>query len=177
MTAGSRRYCPQCRRELISRELGGRPRLACAVAECGFVFWDNPVPVVAAIVELAERVVLVRNAWWPKGKFGLLAGYLEPDETAEQGILREVMEELGLQGTIAEFVGTYPNPGNNQLLLVYHVLIEGEPKLSAELAEIRRLAPEQLRPWPYGTGVALQDWLTQHGRLGHRLSESSYSPP
>src|SRR5690625_4278260 len=118
MTADLRRYCPQCRCELISKELGGRARLACAAAGCRFVFWDNPVPVVAAIVELEGYIVLVRNAWWPKGKFALLAGYLEPDETAEQGVLREVAEELGLQGAIREFVGTYPNLGNNQLLLV-----------------------------------------------------------
>lgn len=162
-TDDPRHYCPQCRRDLICKELGGRSRLACAAAECGFVFWDNPVPVVAAIVELEGSVVLVRNAWWPKGKFRLLAGYLEPDETAEQGVLREVAEELGLQGAIHEFVGTYPNLGNNQLLLVYHVRIEGEPELSAELAEIRRLAPEHLHPWPDGTGVALRDWLLKHG--------------
>ncbi|MDN5850329.1 MAG: NUDIX domain-containing protein [Nitrococcus sp.] len=163
MRADSRQYCPQCRGDLISKELGGRSRLACAAAQCGFVFWDNPVPVVAAIVELEGSIVLVRNAWWPKGKFGLLAGYLEPDETAEQGVLREVAEEVGLQGAIQEFVGTYPNPGNNQILLVYHVLIEGEPKLSSELSEIRRLPPVEIQPWPYGTGVALRDWLAKHG--------------
>lgn len=163
MTVDPRQYCPQCRCELISKELGGRSRLICAVAECGFVFWDNPVPVVAAIVELDGNIVLVRNAWWPEGKFGLLAGYLEPDETAEQGVLREVAEEIGLHGAIREFVGTYPNAGNNQLLLVYHVHVEGEPELSAELAEIRRLPPERLRPWPHGTGIALGDWLTKYG--------------
>lgn len=98
MSADPRRYCPQCRRDLIYKELGGRTRLACTAAECDFVFWDNPVPVVAAIVELEGNIVLVRNAWWPEGKFGLLAGYLEPDETAEQGMLREVAEEIGLLG-------------------------------------------------------------------------------
>lgn len=168
MTTDPRRYCPQCRCELISKELGGRARLACVAAGCSFVFWDNPVPVVAAIVELEGNIVLVRNAWWPKGKFGLLAGYLEPDETAEQGVLREVEEELGLQGAIREFVGTYPNLGNNQLLLAYHVRIEGEPELSAELAEIRRLAPEQLQPWPYGTGIALREWMIRHGYTSAR---------
>lgn len=163
MAADPRQYCPQCRCELITKELGGRSRLACAGAKCGFVFWDNPVPVVAAIVELEGDIVLVRNAWWPQGKFGLLAGYLEPEETAEQGVLREVAEEISLHGRIREFVGTYPHAGNNQLLLVYHVLVEGEPELSAELAEIRRLPPEQLRPWPHGTGVALRDWLAKYG--------------
>lgn len=163
MTEDRRRYCPQCRRELRDKELGGRTRLVCAAGECGFVFWDNPVPVVAAIVELEGKVVLVRNARWPQGKFGLLAGFLEPDETAEQGMLREVAEELGLQGTIQEFVGSYPHSDHNQLLLVYHVLVEGEPQLSRELAEIRPLSPEHLHPWPHGTGVALRDWLVRHG--------------
>jgi hypothetical protein len=48
---------------------GGRERLACG-AGCGFVHWDNPAPVVAALVEYHGRVVLARNQGWAAGAFG-----------------------------------------------------------------------------------------------------------
>lgn len=159
----NRRYCPCCRRELVSRSLGGRDRLACPHAGCGFVFWDNPVPVVAAIVEVGGRVVLARNAQWPEGKFGLITGFLEANETPEEGVLREVAEELNVSATIREFLGPYPFYRNNQLLLAYHVEAFGEPVPGEELAEIRQVPPELLKAWPFGTGPALRDWLLARG--------------
>ncbi|HKK23219.1 MAG TPA: NUDIX domain-containing protein, partial [Pseudohaliea sp.] len=144
--------------------LGGHDRLACPGPGCGFVFWDNPVPVVAAIVERdTGDVVLARNAGWPEGKFGLVTGFLEPAETPEQGVLREVAEEINLPGEIRGFVGLYPFYRNNQLLLVYHVAVSGEPRPGEELAEIRSIPPERLRTWPFGTGPALRDWLLARG--------------
>ncbi|HOW99806.1 MAG TPA: ADP-ribose pyrophosphatase, partial [Deltaproteobacteria bacterium] len=70
---------------------------------------------------------------------------------------------LGLAGTIREFVGMYSFTLRNQLLLVYHVEASGEVALGAELQEIRRVAPERVRPWPYGTGPAVSDWLLRRG--------------
>lgn len=163
MPERTRRYCPCCRRELISRELGGRERLLCPETGCGFVFWDNPVPVVAAVVEIGGTVVLARNAWWPEGKFGLITGFLEAEETPEEGVLREVAEELNVQGEIREFLGLYSYYRNNQLLLAYHVEAFDEPVPGEELAEIRRIPPQRLEPWPFGTGPALRDWLLARG--------------
>ena len=74
---------------------------------CGFVLWDNPTPVVAAIVEYNGAVVLVRNKAWTQKFFGLVTGFLEKGETPDAAVLREVKEELGLAGTTAEFIGNY----------------------------------------------------------------------
>ena len=87
-------YCPQCKKPLTQREDGGRPRLACPDAACGFVYYDNPVPVVAALVEHDGTVILTQSKGWPKSWFGLVAGFLENGETPEDGTLREVEEEL-----------------------------------------------------------------------------------
>ena len=57
MSDADYRYCPHCRTELAAVERGGQTRLACP--QCRFVHWRNPVPVVAAVVERADRVVLV----------------------------------------------------------------------------------------------------------------------
>lgn len=162
------RYCPLCREPLSSRWLGGMERLACAAPGCEFVFWNNPVPVVAAIVEHEDKIVLARGVGWPEGRFGLITGFLEREESPEQGVLREVHEELALSAEIVSYIGHYPFPRANQLIMAFHVRAQGAIVLDqAELAEIRHIPPERLRPWETGTGLAVRDWLLRQG----------YSPP
>ena len=153
------KFCPQCARPLIPKELGGQVRAACSSEACGYVFWNNPTPVVAAIVEHDAQVLLVRNKGWPEKWFGLVSGFLEKDETPEAAILREVKEEVGLAGEIVRLVGIYSFFEMNQLILAYHVRAWGEVKIGEELAAVKHFGPDGLRPWPRGTGPAVRDWL------------------
>ena len=57
--------------------------MACPDTSCGYVHWDNPLPVVAAIVEYEGRILLARNAAWQEGMFALITGFLENGETPE----------------------------------------------------------------------------------------------
>ncbi len=153
------KYCPLCGKDLLSREIDGTVRPCCSSDECSYVFWDNPTPVVAAIVELDGSVVLVRNRLWPEGMFGLVTGFLERGETPDSAVIREVREELGLGGVIAGFVGHYSFFEMNQLILAFHVRATGSVALGEELSEVRYVSPDRLRPWPFGTGHAVKDWL------------------
>src|SRR5699024_3690130 len=74
----TRRYCPVCASTLVHRRIETHDRLCCPA--CDYTFWDNPTPVVAGLVEYDGRLVFARNAAWPQGKFGLIAGFLEPYE-------------------------------------------------------------------------------------------------
>jgi ADP-ribose pyrophosphatase YjhB (NUDIX family) len=123
------------------------------------VFWDNPAPVVAAIIEHEGAVVLVRNKGWPEKMFGLVTGFLERGESPEAAILREVREELSLDGTVAGLVGVYPFEAMHQVILAYHVIATGMVALGEELEDFRRVDPDRLRPWGMGTGLAVRDWL------------------
>lgn len=152
------RFCPQCGSPLAPTQLAGCERLVCTAA-CGYVFWGNPVPVVAGIVELGEAVVLVRNREWPEKFFGIVTGFLEKKESPQDAILRELKEELSLDGEIFGFVGNYAFFRNNQIILVYHIRARGEIVLGDELAAYKLVPPDQLQPWPLGTGPALKDWL------------------
>lgn len=149
-------FCPRCAQPLVAGEYGGAQRLGCT---CGFVHWDNPVPVVAAIVEHEGGVILARNRDWPEKLFGLVTGFLEKDETPAAAVAREVQEELSLEALATDFVGLYPFARRNELIIAYHVPAAGEIRLNEELVEYRRIAPEKLRPWEFGTGLALRDWL------------------
>ena len=157
------KYCPLCGRHLTKGIAGVRERLMCGLEGCDYVRWDNPVPVVAAIVEHEGRIVLARNKEWPEKMFGLITGFLERDESPEEGVLREVQEELGLQAHIEDFIGVYANTRLNQLIVAYHVLAEGEITLGEELVEFKLFLPEKLKPWPFGTGFAVRDWLKRKG--------------
>ena len=158
------KFCPKCGAPLSEQAHGGMQRHACAAPGCGFVHWDNPTPVVAAIVEHEGGVILARNKLWPMKFYGLITGFLEKtDPSPGEAVLREVEEELGLKAQESHFVGHYPFPRMNQLIIAYHVPAAGEIVLGDELAEWKRVAPEQARFWPGGTGFALRDWLRGRG--------------
>ena len=160
------KFCPWCGSSLWTKTIAGKDRAACVDGPCGYVFWDNPITVVAAIVEHEGAVILTRSKGWPEKKFGLVAGFLESGESPEDAIVREVREELGLSSEIRDFIGIYTFIQRNQLLLVYYLIALGRLVVGEELEEIRRVAPEKLRPWPFGTGPAVRDWLERRQRGG-----------
>ncbi len=164
------RFCPRCGTPLASQEKGGRERLACPGTGCGFVFYDNPLPVVAALVEHEGDVLLVQSVGWPESWYGLVTGFLERGEEPEAAALRELREELGLEGRVVAPIGVYTFPERNELILAYHVEARGEVRLGTELAGYKRIQPEKLRPWPFGTGRAVRDWLAHRAEPASRLS-------
>lgn len=157
-------YCPRCAKPLGERTDGGRPRPACVDASCGYVSYDNPTPVVAAVVEHEGSVILVRNKGWPEGWFGLVTGFLERGEAPDAGILREVKEELDLTGEVVGLIGAYAFARMNQVIIAYHVRAEGTITLGDELDAYKAIPPDKLKPWPFGTGEAVRDWLARRAR-------------
>jgi NAD+ diphosphatase len=153
------RFCPRCAAPLVDKCQEGRVRRACVAEGCGFVHYGNPLPVVAAIVEHEGAVVLVRSHGWPEKLFGLVTGFLEANETPQEGVLREVKEELGLEGEVASLVGAYSFEMRNEVILAFHVRASGTLVLGDELAGFKRVPPEKLRAWDFGTGLAVRDWL------------------
>ncbi len=162
------RYCPQCATELqwIERPEDGGPKTRLRCPACDFSHWDNPTPVLAAVVECVDRegqVLLARNAAWPMRFFGLITGFMEAGESPEEGIRREVLEETSLEALGCELIGVYDFQKKNQVIIAYHVPAQGQIQLSPELLEYTLTPPEQLECWPAGTGQALADWLTRRG--------------
>ena len=100
-------YCPICATPLSKQQVNGENRRACTNASCDYVEWNNPTPVVAAIAQAGDSVVLVQAIGWPKEWFGLVTGFHESGETAEEGVVREVKEELGLGCRVESLVGVY----------------------------------------------------------------------
>jgi NAD+ diphosphatase len=131
------KYCGKCGRELIPAVIDERRRLRCPDEACGYVFWNNPTPVVAMLVETEEGIVLAHNKAFPPGMFSFITGFLEAGEAPEEAAVRETREELSLEADRTEFVGAFPFRRMNQLVLVYHVFASGAIRLNEELDDYR----------------------------------------
>ena len=159
------KFCPQCATALalISKleDGGDTTRLRCPA--CDYTHWNNPVPVLAAVVEYEGQILLARNAAWPGKMYALITGFMEAGETPEEGITREIAEETNLTTDALDLIGVYDFQRMNQIIIAYHAVAAGDVRLSPELAEYRLYAPEKVKCWPAGTGYALADWLRSRG--------------
>lgn len=159
------RFCPQCATPLAwitqAEDGGDKQRLRCAA--CGWTHWNNPTPVLAAVVQYQDRILLARNAAWTNRFFALITGFMEAGETPQEGIAREIAEETNLRARSIELIGVYDFQRMNQVIIAYHALCEGEVKLSPELAEYKLFEYDKVRCWSAGTGYALADWLRGRG--------------
>jgi NAD+ diphosphatase len=158
------RFCPQCATPLAwtQQEDGGeKQRLRCAA--CGWTHWNNPTPVLAAVIQYQDRILLARNAAWTNKMYALITGFMEAGETPAGGIAREIAEETSLQVQSLDLIGVYDFQRMNQVIIAYHAQCTGEVKLSPELVDYKLFGYDQVRCWPAGTGHALADWLRSKG--------------
>lgn len=160
------RFCPSCatalQRIALQEDSGLTERLRCVT--CGWTHWGNPTPVLAAVVENDRgEALLARNALWQEGMFGLITGFMEAGESPETGICREVMEETSLRVKALRILGSWEFLRMNQVLIAYHVRVDGEVLLSPELVEFQWKSACDVLCWPSGTGYALAHWVRSKG--------------
>jgi len=149
--------------ELITQaeDGGDKQRLRCP--DCGFTHWNNPVPVLAAVIEYGDKILLARNAAWTAKAYALITGFMEAGESPQAGITREILEETSLRADTLALIGVYDFQRMNQVIIAYHASCSGTVRLSPELVDYRLFRPEDVLCWPAGTGYALADWLTSRG--------------
>ncbi|MGB1905974.1 MAG: NUDIX domain-containing protein [Spongiibacter sp.] len=153
------KFCPQCAAPIGEVLIDHEIRRGCSDPGCGFVHFNNPVPVVAMIVEVEGGVVMAHNVSWPKKFYSIITGFLEAGEDPEECARRETQEELNLHALETRLVGVYPFAQQNQVIIAYHIKAAGQISLNHELDDYKIVPPEEIKPWPMGTGLALTDWL------------------
>jgi NAD+ diphosphatase len=145
------RFCANCGAPTEPRD-GGHERV-CPVCEAHHFPRTDPV-VIVRVSDGADALLLGRQARWPEGRFSLLAGYVEPGETLEEAVRREVLEESGVVLDSVSYVASQPWPFPSSLMLGFSAqAARGEPVPGDdELAEVRWFEREELRRAARGEG-------------------------
>lgn len=163
--AANLRFCSRCGSPLTFGPLPTeeRDRLACDA--CGFIAYVNPRLVVSTLPVTDEGdLVLIRRGIEPGyGAWAQPGGFLEIDETAQEGAIRETLEETGLVVEPTSIVGVYSRPKAAVAVICWAArIVGGEPRTSLETLEIRTFGQDAI-PWPHiafqTTAWAVRDWL------------------
>ena len=106
---------------------------------CGTDHHPRTDPVVIMLVTDRDRVLLGRQPVWPPGRYSALAGFVEPGESLEEAVAREVREEAGVEVGPPEYVASQPWPFPTSLMLGFTApWVAGEPRrVDAELEDVR----------------------------------------
>ncbi len=144
---------------MTPRLIDHRERLACNDSGCGFIYWNNPIPVVGMVVETEQGIVLAHNKLMPQGIFSIITGFLEANESPESAAQRETKEELGLDAVETHFLGILPFARANQIVIAYHIKASGKIQLNEELDAYKIVQKTELRGYSKSNKFEVQEWL------------------
>jgi len=114
------RYCGCCGAPTAAKD-GGHVRI-CTGTDCGVTHHPRTDPAVIMLVhDGGEHCVLGRQSRHPPGMHTVLAGFVEPGESLEEAVVREVAEEIGLDAARPRYMGAQPWPFPAQLMVGFHV--------------------------------------------------------
>jgi len=99
-------YCPSCgSRDIYFDNI---KRFRCEA--CSFTYFHNVAAAAAAVLEYEGKIIAIKRGQEPKkGMLDLPGGFLDPKETAEDGLKREIREELNIEIGDLKYLGSYPN--------------------------------------------------------------------
>ena len=144
------RFCAQC---------GGDTKLAkggwqrnCTACEASHFPRTDPVTIM--LVEHEGRLMLGRGLGWPEGRFSALAGFVEPGESIEEAVAREVLEEAGVRVRDVTYVASQPWPFPSQLMIGCHSHTDSDELTidETEMAEVEFFTRAQVQAAMAGDG-------------------------
>ena len=153
------KFCVKCGKALIPKIIDKRERLCCQDNSCGFIYWNNPIPVVGIVVETEEGIVLAHNKLAPQHIFSIITGFLESNESPDIAAQREMKEELGLDAIKTNFLGVFPFAKANQIVIAYHIVAKGTIQLNEELDEFKIIQKTDLLSYKKRNQFEVQEWL------------------
>ena len=135
---------------------------------CGHVVYPRVSPCIIVLVHDGPRMLLTRQASWPVGRYGLVAGFVEAGEALEACVRREVAEETGLDVDEVTYLGSQPWPFPHQLMVGFFARYAGgEVALrDGELEDARWFEAGSLPALPPRLSIArsLIEHFLQRGR-------------
>lgn len=148
------RHCGRC--AAVTETSADGSALRCTV--CGLQQFPRVSPAVIVLVHDGDRILLGRAPRWPRGMYSTLAGFVEPGESAEDALHREVLEESGVEVEDLRYFGSQSWPFPHSLMLGYHARYRrGEIRRDEEeLEDVRWFTPDALPSLPPQVSIARQ---------------------
>ena len=167
------RHCGVCGTALEDRRagwLGWCPR-------CKLEHYPRTDPAVIVAITDGERLLLGRNAGWPAHRYSTLAGFVEPGESLEQTVAREVFEESGVRVRECRYLASQPWPFPSSLMLGFIAQAEpDEPVVGDELEDARWFTFDEVDAALRGASpegglllspsISISRWLVAHWHAG-----------
>ena len=160
------KYCGHCGSPSRA-ESGGNSR-TCVGSECRAVLFPRVDPAIIVLVSRGDRCLLGRQPSWPEGRYSTIAGFVEPGESLEDAIRREVAEEANILVENVQYHSSQPWPFPSSLMLGFTATALSEDILlnDGELEDAQWFSRKQLRSGfpklPYRLSIArrlVDDWL------------------
>jgi NAD+ diphosphatase len=107
------RFCGRCGGE--TERVPGDLAMKCT--RCGMMHFPRLSPAAIVLVKREDMILLARSPGFPKGLYSVLAGFVEPGESIEEAVVREVREEVGIEVTNVRYFGSQPWPFPNSLMI------------------------------------------------------------
>jgi NAD+ diphosphatase len=142
---GNHRFCGVC--GAPNRPADGGFVMSCSSAVCDHKSFPRIDPAVIVLVHRGDRCLLGRQPSWPAGRFSTIAGFVEPGESLEDAVIREVREETDIRVGTCRYLASQPWPFPAAMMLGFHAeaLSEAIHCNDAELAEARWLTRAEIR--------------------------------
>ena len=112
---GLQKHCGVCGSE--SRVEAGGNTMICSNAECGAQLFPRVDPAIIVLVSNGEQCLLGRQPDWPEGRYSTIAGFVEPGESLEDAVCREVAEETNIEVGKVRYHSSQPWPFPSSLML------------------------------------------------------------
>ncbi len=138
------RFCGLCGSRTRAERAGHL--LRCTHSPCAHEFFPRIDPAIIVLVSDGERALLGRQPTWPPGRYSTIAGFVEPGESLEDAVVREVREETGVEVTRVDYHSSQPWPFPSSLMLGFRATAAAgaEVRVSRELEEARWFTREEI---------------------------------
>jgi NAD+ diphosphatase len=157
----SQRYCGRCG----SKTEDEAAERAKRCPSCGLVVYPRISPAIIVAVTRDDRILLARAPRFKDGMYSVLAGFVEPGETLEECVSREVREEVGIEVRNIEYFGSQPWPFPDSLMIGFTAAFAGGEIRAdpAELTDARWFGVNELPLVPSRVSIAraLIDWFVE----------------
>jgi NAD+ diphosphatase len=163
-------HCPRCGTPTVTVAAGHAQRCPADGSEH---FPRVDPAVIMLVTDPDDRCLLARNRRWPERRVSILAGFVEPGESAEQAVAREVGEETGIIVDRVRYVGSQPWPMPQSLMLGFRASAAGDLEIRVdddEIAEAHWFSRDELRSALASREILLPPPVS----IAHRLIESWY---